>query len=146
MHDDISWKDVKRTVATSRFCALATVTEDGTPKVTPIGSVIFTSEKSGFYFEDDPSIMPGDLERAPELAIVAVGGAKDSWLGSVFRSKLPTARALRLSVHAGRRRAATAAEKACRFVGIGLLGKGVRFVREFTVEAVAPIHLGALYK
>ncbi len=153
MHEEISWQDVKRTVAAARFCALATLTEDGATRMTPIGTVFLTAEGRGYYFEDDPALIPGNLERAEGLAIVAVAGARESCLGRLRGRTLPDAGALRLKVQAGRRRLATGLERAawktlCR-PGSWLrcsLGRGMRFVREFTVEGVAPIHLGAMGK
>ncbi|WP_051445061.1 pyridoxamine 5'-phosphate oxidase family protein [Desulfocurvus vexinensis] len=145
MTGEMSWTEVKRTLAGARFRALATVGEDGVPQVTPIGSVVLTAEGRGFYFEDDAAVLPGSLERAGEVAILAVGGA-GGWLRRLVRGALPGGPALRLRVRAGRRRAATGAERALRLSGAGLLGRGVRFVREFTVQGVTPVHLGALLK
>lgn len=143
--DPMPWTEIRRTVAAARFRALSTVDADGAPRVTPIGSVVLTGEGRGFYFEDDTAVMPGGLERAAEVAILAVGGA-GSWWRRLLRGALPPGPALRLKVRAGRRRAATAAERALRLAGAGLLGRSVGFVREFTVQGVAPVHLGALLK
>ncbi|MCK9241241.1 pyridoxamine 5'-phosphate oxidase family protein [Desulfocurvus sp.] len=145
MNGEMTWTEVKRTVAAARFRALATVDEDGEPRVTPIGSVVLTAEGRGFYFEDDAAVLPGGLERAQELAILAVGG-EGSWLRRVLRGALPPGPALRIKVRAGRRRAATAAERTLRLAGAGLVGRSVRFVREFTVQGVTPVHLGAMLK
>jgi len=153
MQSELSWKDVKRTVAAARYCALATVNEDGEAQVTPIGSVFFTAEGRGFYFEEYPSIMPGNLEHDARLAILAVTGNKASWLRRFFRRSLPGPSPLRIKVNAGRRRVATGVEWAAWQALArpsswlrGNLGRGMRFVREFTVEGVAPIHLGAMCK
>lgn len=153
MQETISWRDVKRTVAAARWCALAVVTEDGVTRVTPIGTVFLTGEGRGFYFEDDPALIPGNLERAEGLAIVAVAGTRESCLGRLMGHGLPCPGALRLKVHAGRRRLATGPDhalwRALTRPGAWLrcrLKRGMRFVREFTVEGVAPIHLGAMGK
>jgi len=43
--------------------AVASVNEDGSPHVTPIGALFLRENRTGFYFEEYPSKMPENLKR-----------------------------------------------------------------------------------
>lgn len=155
MNSEYSWKDVKRTVQGAKYCALATIAPDGTPQMTPIGCIHLTEEGRGFFIEEHPSLFPERLGDDGSLAIVAVGGAGSAAPG---REKDAATRphALRLVVKASRRRLATASEAGLwrRLTGpfrwlrghTKLLRRELSYVRDFTVDAVSPVHLGAFSK
>ncbi|GAH09230.1 unnamed protein product [marine sediment metagenome] len=52
--------------------AVATVNDDGTPHVTPIGALFLRADQTGFYFDEYPSKMPENLRRNPRVCILAI--------------------------------------------------------------------------
>ena len=45
--------------------AVATVNEDGSPHVTPIGALILREDQTGFYFEENPTKDAAQSETKP---------------------------------------------------------------------------------
>jgi uncharacterized protein len=90
--------------------AVATVNEDGTPHVTPIGALFLRNDRTGFYFEEHPSKMPLNLKRNPRVCILAVNADKHFWGTSLIEGKFTTPPAVRLLGTAGALRKATSDE------------------------------------
>lgn len=44
--------------------SMATTTTEGTPHITPIGSLLLIGYKTGFYFEHFPVTLAGNISRA----------------------------------------------------------------------------------
>lgn len=70
--------------------AVATVNEDGSPHVTPIGSLILREDRTGFYFEENPTRMPCNLDRNLRVCILAVNADKAFWGESLIEGKFAT--------------------------------------------------------
>lgn len=152
-----SWqsiRDVFREAFRSSFhYAIASVNADGTPHVTPIGSLLLTGEGKGIYFEILTSQLPRNIERQPRVCVLAVNTSRWYWLISLWRGRFATSPALRLAGTAGRRRPATASEKRWfrkrlrhvrRLRGYDLLWGKLDHVREIEFDTCEPVALGAL--
>ncbi len=152
-----NWKTIRKTVInalkTNRFCAIATVNPDGSPRISPIGSLILGAPGKALYFERFPKDMRRNLERDPRICILAVTGGMGYWLKSLYRGRFDSHPGLRLIGRAGTRREATANEKAQwqkrvrpfrKLKGYQLLWKDMPHVRELTFETVEPLRLGPM--
>jgi hypothetical protein len=133
--------------------AFATVNDDGSPHVTPIGSLILRSDKTGFYFEDTTTKMPSNLKRNPRVYIMAVNSDLAYWGNSLMEGKFTSPPAVRLSGTVGELRNATADELAAWQEKIAILKgtKGYELlwskmikVRDITFDSFDPVNMGEM--
>ena len=94
----------------NRFFAIATVTPDGNPHVTPIGHVCFRDDMSAFYFDAYSKAMPENFKRNKRVCLMGVNSGNLFWLTSLFRGQFPSAPAVRLFGQVSEPRRATDAE------------------------------------
>jgi predicted pyridoxine 5'-phosphate oxidase superfamily flavin-nucleotide-binding protein len=130
--------------------AVATVNEDGSPHVTPIGALILRDNRTGFYFEENPTRMPLNLKRNPRVCILAVNADKLFWGKSLLEGKFTTPPAVRLAGTAGELRNATAEEVATwrekiaiakGTKGYNLLWEKFAQVRDITFDSLEPVRV-----
>jgi Pyridoxamine 5'-phosphate oxidase len=153
----LSWPEVRdivrRTMRSSLHSSIASINDDGSPHVTPIGSLMLTDPWRGLFFEVFTTQLLRNLDRDPRLCVLAVDSRKRFWLESVARGRFGRAPAVRLTGTAGARRDATLEERARferavrplrGFKGHGRLWGNVRHVRDIEFEAVLPVRLGAM--
>ncbi len=133
--------------------AFATVNKDGSPHVTPIGSLILRNDKTGFYFEEPFSVMRINLKRNPRVCILAVNANIKYWERSLQEGIFATAPAVRLSGTVGDRRDATTEElavwreKIANFKGTKgyeLLWSNMLKIREIAFDSFEPVNLGEM--
>jgi uncharacterized protein len=132
--------------------AIATVNEDGSPHVTPIGALFLREDQTGFYFEEYPSKMPENLKRNPRVCILAVNADKLFWAKSLLEGKFAAPPAVRLTGTAGELREATSQERVewQKRVALAKVTRGYhllrwdRFghVRDIRFESFEPVDLG----
>ncbi|SCX77912.1 pyridoxamine 5'-phosphate oxidase family protein [Desulfoluna spongiiphila] len=153
MQHDIPWSDVVSLFSKVPHSAIATVDPDGCPRVSPIGSVLFTGEGQGYYFEKFPEHMRNNLERDPRMSIMAVAPGIGFWTAALWRGKFKSQPAIRLVCEAGARRQATEEERRAlldkvrlfrRLKGHDILWKHMSELREFTVIRIEPVELGKM--
>lgn len=87
--------------------AVASVSKDNLPDVTPIGSLFLNRDQSGFYFEKYPKTLAGNTEYNPNICILGVNSNIWFWLRSLFKGRFKTYPAVKLYGKAGERRPAT---------------------------------------
>lgn len=143
-----------RAFASNLHFAIASVTEDGRPWVTPIGSVLLTEPGRGIYFEEFTQRLAKHATRDGRISILAVDSRKRFWLRSLLQGRFATAPGVRLEANVlGPRREATEQERArwLRRVrmfrgtrGHAFLWQRLGHVRDFEVTAIAPIRLGQM--
>ena len=151
------WKNIRRlfddTFNTSFHYAFATVKEDGSPHVTPVGSLILDDDRKGFYFEEYLSAMPRNLKHNARVCILAVHTSKWRFFISLFRGKFSSPPAVRLMGKVGEKREATPEElrkfrsrinKYRMFKGYNLLWSKLRHVREIEFDSFEPVRAGAM--
>jgi hypothetical protein len=144
---------VERTLKTKGFCAMATVNPDGSPHVTPIGSLFLHSPGKAYYFEKFPKVMRRNLDQCPQVCVLAVHGGFWSTMASLFRGRFTTAPGVRLMGRAGEQRPATAEEerlwreriKAFRWLkGYDLLWGEMSHVRDIRFDSFEPVRVGLM--
>lgn len=150
---EISWSEVTALFNKVQHASVATVDSDGSPRITPIGSILFSGEGRGYYFEKFPQSMRSNLDHDPRMTILAVSPSFGLWLGALWRGKFKTQPAIRLVCEAGARRKATPEESEAwlskvrpfRYLkGYNLLWKDMNMLREFKVIRVEPVELGKM--
>jgi hypothetical protein len=133
--------------------AVATVNEDGSPHVTPIGALILRDNRTGFYFEENPKKLPHNLKRNPRVCILAVNADKLFWGKSLLEGKFTTPPGVRLAGTVGELRNATADEVvlwqdkiaiAKGTKGYKLLWEKFAQVRDITFDSFEPVHVGEM--
>lgn len=153
MQTEISWDEVKTLFGKVHHASIATVDEDGAPRVSPIGSVLFADEGQGYYFEKFPKMMRSNLDRDSRMCIMAVQPGFGFWMKALWKGQFACQPALRLVCEAGVRRTATQEEKDAWlykvrpfrfFKGHHLLWKDMSEVREFQVLRIEPVELGRM--
>jgi hypothetical protein len=143
----------KRSFSSSFHYTISTVTRNGEPHLTPIGSLILGAPGQGFYFEEFPSRLPENLEKNPQLCVLAVNSSRLYWLKSLVRGRFKQAPAIRLRGRAGATRDATDEEialwqkrvRSVRFTkGHKLMWRCMRTVRDIEFDGVEPVNIGEM--
>ena len=151
------WKTIReivnQAIRSNRYCAIATINPDGSPRISPIGSLVLGEPGKAIYFEHFPKEMRQNLERDRRVCVLAVVGGFGHWLKALFRGRFDAPPGLRLTGRAGARREATAREQELwqarvrpfrGLKGYKLLWKDMHHVRELTFDNVEPLRLGAM--
>ena len=151
------WKTIQTVFQESRdsslHYALATVNENGSPRVTPIGALFLRENKTGFYFEEFPVDMSRNLDRNPRICILAVNSNPTFWLTSLVDGRFETPPAVRLMGSVGKKRAGTKEEislwqdhvkPACGTKGHDILWKNMRMVRDIQFDSFEPVLCGEM--
>ncbi|NJD91635.1 MAG: pyridoxamine 5'-phosphate oxidase family protein [Geobacter sp.] len=148
-----NWNDIKslfnQSFKSSFHFSIATVTEDGAPHVTPIGSLMLGKPGYGFYFEKKLLMhLPLNLEKNKKVCVLAVNTSRWFWLKSLITGKFTTPPAVRLHGFAGDSREATEAEvalwqKRVRRVsftkGHGIMWRNMIRVRDIEFTRMEPV-------
>ena len=133
--------------------SIATVNEDGSPHVTPIGSLILLDYPKGYYFEEYANALSRNLRHNKRVCVMAVNSGRWTLLKSFFLGRLLTPPGVRLMGVVSERREATPRELALfkkrvrsyrMFKGYDLLWSKLRHVREIHFDAYEPVTMGAL--
>jgi pyridoxine/pyridoxamine 5'-phosphate oxidase len=133
--------------------AVATVNEDGSPHVTPIGALILRDDRTGFYFDEYPSRMPENLKRNPRVSILAVNADKIFWAQSLLEGRFTIPPAVRLAGTVGELRDATSEEKeawhkriaiAKDLKGYQIMWERMGRVRDIRFDSFEPVDLGQM--
>lgn len=145
---------VRRAVATSLHCSIASTNPDGTAHVTPIGSVLLHREDhSGIYFDVFNSHLARNVTADPRVTILAVDAGRLRWLSAFARGRFRRSPGVQLTATVGAARPATPDEVHRFRRVVGPLGRlpggramwgGLSTVRDLRVTAVRPIRLGSM--
>ena len=138
---------------TTGHFSLATVNPDGSPHITPIGSVVLRDDKTGFYCERFSRNIPLNLQFNPRVCVMVVNNGKLFWLKSLFRGRFDSPPGIRLMGKAGEKRKGTDQELAQwqkrvkpfrKLKGYGLLWKDLKDVRDIYFHDFEPVHVGVM--
>lgn len=151
------WKTIQKlfeeSYKSSLHYAIATVNEDGSPRVTPIAALFLRENRTGFYFEQYADNMARNLNRNPRVCILAVNSEKSFWINWLAAGKCEAPPSVRLIGTVGERREATETEIrmwqnrvafARGMKGHDLIWKGLRKVRDIYFDAFEPVLLGEM--
>jgi uncharacterized protein len=133
--------------------ALATVNEDGSPNIAPIGALILRANPSGFYFDEYAGKTGANIDRNPRVCILAVNAGKLFWAKSLMQGRFAAPPAIRLKGTAGELRNATDDEIAAwhkriafarSFQGYRILWSQMSRVRDLQFDAFEPVNIGRM--
>jgi len=157
MEIDKYWETIQMafqsSLGSSMHYAVATVNEDGSPHVTPIGTLFLRENRTGFYFDEFPVNMSKNLERNPRVCILAVNSNPTFWQKSLLAGKFETPPAVRLLGSVGKKREGTKEEIAMwqnhvklaqGTKGYDLMWKNMRMVRDIYFDSFEPILMGEM--
>ena len=143
---------VRRTRTGSLHCAIASVDADGSPHVTPIGSVMLGDPGQAVYLDVYNVTLGRNLDRNPHCSILAVDSRKLTWARALLEGRFDVPPGVRLVGTVSPARAATSAEveRFQRTVRAALRTKGGRrmwgnparlHARDVTVTGVVPVRI-----
>jgi uncharacterized protein len=154
---DEQWEIIRRlfvrTLLTSFHYAVATVNADGSPHVTPIGSLILRDKGKGFFFEEYLGATARNFQTDKRICVLAVNTSHWMFLKALFLGRYTAPEAIRLAGTVGEKHEATPEEMKLfrrrvgryRFLkGHGLLWGRFRFVRDVTFDAALPVNAGVM--
>ncbi len=152
--DETLFKEkIRPLFARATHCAIATVNADGTPHLTPIGSVVLESPERGWFFQKFTQRIPRNAEQCDVATIMAVNDRRLFWLGSLLKGRFAQPPAMRLKVRLGALQDASEAQ-ARRFQKRVALFRGTRGhqllwsqmsqVRSFEIIEWLPVHIGPM--
>lgn len=152
-----NWDQVKnlfkQSFRSSFHYAIASVSENGEPHVTPIGSLILGKPGHGIYFEKFTIKLPRNIESTNQVCVLAVNSGRWFWLKSLIGGKFASPPAVRLHGVVGELREATDTElalwqKRVRRVsfskGHTLIWQGMASVRDIEFNRIEVVHLGEM--
>jgi uncharacterized protein len=135
--------------------ALASVNEDGSPHLTPIGALFLRENRTGFFFDVFSVEMSSNFDRDPRVCVLAVNSHKPYWLKSFITGRCDTPPSVRLTGTVGKKREATDEEvamwrKHTEFArgmkGYELLWGNMQFVRDIYFDSFKPVNMGEMTK
>ena len=154
MNEEIDWTAIRRVIARAPYCSIASIDEDGRPRVTPIGSVYLDRSGKGFFLERFTSGLPLNIDRGSPISLMAVDAGSIFWLGALISGRFKRPPAVRLRGVAGPRRDATEEERsffarrvsALRWTrGHRALWSDFRYARTLDFSEQVPIRLGTMW-
>ena len=133
--------------------SIASVTRDGIPSVTPIGSLFLNRDQTGFYFEKFPAKLRESASGNSNVCVLGVNSSTVLWLKALISMKFERYPALKLYGELGGLRKATEKEqkrlhRRMRFTrwtrGHNYLWGDMDTVRDISFTGVECINLGRM--
>jgi hypothetical protein len=157
MNLEAHWPGIRRLFTqvfrSSLHYSMVTVTPDGLPHVTPVGSLLLREPGRAIYFEEFTQRMPLNFSGNQHVCVLAVRSGLAFWLWSLFRGGFRTPPAIRLHGSVGAPRAATSDEIRAwqrrvgrlRFTrGHRMMWANMRTVRDVYLTRAEGIQLGEM--
>ena len=151
------WNQLKsladRVLGSSLHFTIATTNQDGTPHVTPIGSLILTDPGEAYFFEVFTRQLSRNLDNGSPVAVLGVISSSRLWLRSFIAGHFSCPPAFRLLGTAGERRSSMPEEQARwrRKVGLlkwtrgyDLLWGNLDVVRELHFHTLKSVQIGRM--
>jgi hypothetical protein len=146
-------KTIKSLIKNAFYCSISTITSDGNPHISPIGSVYLENEHGGYFIELFTKSMAD--KSGAKACIMAVNTSPLFWIKSLIKGKFISPPAIRLLVTLGDQRKITNIEmerfqkkvKMFKWTkGHKLMWSKASYVRPFKVEKVIPVSIGKMTK
>lgn len=146
-------KHFSQSFGSSLHVSIASVGDENTPTVTPVGSLFLNSDQTGFYFEKFIYTLPKHATDNNNICILAVNSNKLFWLKSLFKARFDAYPAYRLYGKLGERRKASSTEmralkRRMKFTrnlkGHNYLRNDMNEVREITFHKGEKINIGKM--
>lgn len=128
--------------------AIASTDPDGSPHITPVGTVFLRDDLTGYYFDQYTSALARNVDRDPRVCVMAVDSGRLFWFRSLLAGRFPAPPAIRLYGTVGSLRAATPPEldqvgrsvrATQRTTGGRMLWSDLRHVRDVTFTEFRPV-------
>ena len=152
-----NWQEIKQlfrsSFKSSFHFAVSTITDNGEPHVTPIGSLILGEPGEGVYFEKFTKQLPKNIRLSNRVCVLAVNSSMLFWIKSLLKGRYEIPPAVRLYGEAKELRPATEQEvalwrKRVRSVsftkGHKLMWSSMNMVREIKFDRVEPVNIGRM--
>ena len=108
------WQTVKSALeqgqASSIYCSIATTNSDGTPHITPVGTVFLREDQTGYFFDHYAETLGRNIDQKSDVCIMAVNVGRLFWLRSLLKGRFVAPPGVRLYGNVGPLREATAEE------------------------------------
>jgi uncharacterized protein len=133
--------------------AVASVNEDNSPHLAPIGALILRDTPSAFYFSEYAQNTSRNLERNPRICVMAVNAHRTFWANSLLRGKFAVPPGVRLLGTAGKLRKASDDEIAAWqkrvaparcLKGHAILWSHMSQVHDLTFDSFEPVNIGQM--
>ncbi len=143
----------KKSFSTNFHYGIASINPDGSPHLTPIGSLFLRERPKAIFFEVFASRLPQNLEKDGRVCVLAVNSGKVFWLKSLLLGRFAGLPGVRLAGRAGVRRRASPEEvgiwrRRVRLFrplkGYKLLWEEADWVRELSFDTIHPLQLDAM--
>ncbi|KJV46247.1 pyridoxamine 5'-phosphate oxidase [Acinetobacter indicus] len=113
--DAQTWGQIRHVVAqaqrASMHCSIASVSSEGIPNITPIGTLFLNdTSPTGFFFDTYSATLQQHLKYNAQACIQAVNSSRVFWLKSMMSGQFRTYPGVRLYAEIGELRPATAGE------------------------------------
>jgi len=130
-------KIVNKSFLSSHYFSVATITDDGTPHLTPIGSLILVENKRGIMFEKYSVQMGNNIKINNNICIMGINASLITILKAIIIKRLKDPPGVRLWGTAGERRKATKEEieylhRRIQSV-LPILGKIIRYLNGYKI-------------
>jgi hypothetical protein len=148
-----NWKEIQAIFEAANVCLIASISPDGFPHMTPIGSLQLRDDCTGYYLERFPQALRKNLDQCDRVEVIALDRRTGTWLKALVKGRFSVLPALRLRGFAGARRAATLEEQErwlrkvhrLRFTkGHALLWRGMSEARDLRFDSCDPVRFGAM--
>ena len=148
-----SWPEIRKIFSSANSFLIASVSPEGFPHMTPIGSLSLNDDCTGCYLERFPQGLVRNLDQCDRIEVIGLINTPGIWLRALVSGKFGMPPAMRLRGYAGARRLATQKEqdrwhhKVRRLrwtMGHGLLWGQMTHARDLRFDAFDPIRLGAM--
>ncbi|MCG6879992.1 MAG: pyridoxamine 5'-phosphate oxidase family protein [Deltaproteobacteria bacterium] len=152
-HWEMIQKVFRQSLNSSLHYALASVNDDCSPHLTPIGALFLREDKTGFYFDVFSVNMSKNLDKNQRVCVLAVNSHRSYWRECFITGRCEIPPSVRLLGSVGARRKATAEETAMwenhvafarGMKGYELLWGNMRFVRDIYFDFFEPVNMGEM--
>jgi hypothetical protein len=151
------WQQIKKIFndgfKTSGHYAIASTNPDGSPHVTPIGSLILYDPGHGVYADEYPIILSRNIKHNSRVCVMAVNSGSGFWFKSLIKGKFHKHPGIRLTGIAGNKRLGTEREINnwlkrvkifSRFKGYNKLWLNMKYVRDIHFDGAMLLSAGKM--
>ncbi len=152
------WNQIKRDFincqkTSSGLVQVGSVSEDGQPNLTPIGSMFLGEDKNAFFCNRFPQNLNRNIQTNSRVCVIAMNSSKWFWLKSLFKGRFPTCPGIKLYGRVKEKRGILPKEKATWermvkpfrfFKGYDLLWKDMTHVSDIVFDAYEYLNTGKM--
>lgn len=146
------WEEIRKVVSHGQksaiHCSIASVSPDGAPHVTPVGTVFLRENCTGYYFDQYTNWLARNVDHNPRVCVMAVNTGSWFWFRSLLSGRFSSPPGVRLYGTVSPARPADATElqavrkrvgQARRLAGGRLLWSQFQTVRDITFTDFHPV-------